>query len=135
MLTDTRGCLLFTFEKKKKKPGLFCELLVCCLSQFSRPPVLPSLGSGGGVGRYSCDCLLSDFILTAYLFVISSHHTHIHTCLGDPLLRVSLADTSLSGRFRCHHGNPASGQERLLPDCFSAHSAPGQHVDQLSPAN
>lgn len=37
---------------------------------------------------------------------------------------------SLSGRFLCHHGNPASGEQKLHLDCEGAHSASEQHVAQ-----
>lgn len=103
-------------HSKKTVSGLFCEPLVCCLSPPNQPSVLPpSLSSGGGghwSTRYLCDSVLSDITLSTSIFPcplsLSHMHTYIQYTCSD---RLFLADTSLSGRSPCHHGNPASGQE------------------------
>lgn len=95
----------------KTASGVFCGPIVCCLSPSNQPSVLQSLSSGGGVhwgSRYLCDT--QTFSLIGSLFT----HTHIlyidiEVVKGPKAQTVFLADISLSGRFLCHHGNPASG--------------------------
>lgn len=115
--------------------GVFCEAVGLFVShRLIRPSVLPSLSSGGEVlwsGRYLCERVCSGNISlikfplpnpSGVSSIPSGPHTHARA-RRDPLL-IFLADTSLSGRSLCHHGNPASPH-------FSAHSASEEHVDEL----